>query len=115
MDMSDFYKNIDKQRDNKFCKKSNKREATTLPESRTFNDVDSVMEHMRENKSRVFSVRDEICDKFGEEEGRKIYRFLRKIAQNAANAAGMGDGAINGILFTPGGGTFTSIGAKKPE
>lgn len=113
MDMSDFYKNISKKFDSTFHDKQGKSGVSEKMETRTFSNVDDVMDHMRENKERVFSVRDELCEEFGEEQGRQMYRFLRKLARKAAAIAGMSDDAIPGVLFTPGGGTFTCIGSRK--
>lgn len=128
MDAADFYehfcdtvdslhKSIKKTtKNNKPAKESNKSEKaeTRHVEQRSFDNVNSVMQHLEENKKSAISVRDELCEKFGKDEGQKIYRFLKQLATRASEHAGAEMGtAISGILFTPGGGVFTCIGSRR--
>lgn len=113
MDTADFYKSIDKQFDNKFNSK-NKSSSKKDTQAQPFDDVDAAVNHIREHKSNIFSVRDEICAKFGKKRGRKIYKFLRKIAKRTAQTTTGEATSLSGILFTPGGGSFTAIAVKRP-
>jgi len=121
MDAADFYSqfcdNVEKM--NKNIKKKSKNEKTTKEptanvQQRTFDTVNAVRQHLEEHKKNAISIRDELCEKFGKDEGQRIYRFLKELAIEAANAAGADlDTAIPGVLFTPGGGVFTCIGGRK--